>query len=149
MLERERERNVRAMRRWRAEQEAAKSRGGELGSVSKELSWGMRWRDEGIWWAVAAVAGGIVGGKIPARRRRREVPVRRAADAMEIDFGNVGDAENAENGGSGGVRNRQTSARAKSRAKSRPLTISRREKNLRQWAKEAKDIQEALEKISI
>lgn len=71
--------------------------------------------------------------------------VRRAADAMEIDSGNVGDAENGENGGSGGTRNHQTSARAKSR----PLTISRREKKLSQRAKETKDIEEALEKISI
>jgi hypothetical protein len=80
--------------------------------------------------------GGIVGGKIPARRRRGKVSVWRAADAMEIDSGNVGDAENGENGGSGGTLNRQTSARAKSR----PLTISRREEKLRQWAKETKDI---------
>ena len=71
--------------------------------------------------------------------------VRRAANAMEIDPGNVGDAENGENGGSGGTRNRQTSARAKSRL----LTISRREKKLKQWAKETKDIEEALGKISI
>ena len=93
--------------------------------------------------------GGIVGETIPAwrrrRRRRGKVSVRRAADAMEVDFGNVEDAENGENGGSGGTRNRQTSARAKSR----PLTISHREKNLRQWAKETKDIQEPLEKITI
>lgn len=40
-------------------------------------------------------------------------------------------------------------ARLPSELKSRPLTISRREKNLKQWAKETKDIQEALEKISI
>lgn len=64
---------------------------------------------------------------------------------MEADFGNVGDTENAENDGNGETRNRQTSARAKSR----PLTISRREKKLRQWAKEIKDIQEVLEKTPI
>lgn len=39
-VRRERERNAQAMRRRRAEREAAKLRDGELGSVSKELSWG-------------------------------------------------------------------------------------------------------------
>lgn len=30
---------------------------GELGSVSKDCRGGMRWRDEGVWWAVGAAAG--------------------------------------------------------------------------------------------
>ena len=71
--------------------------------------------------------------------------VRRAADAMGIDFGNVQGAESGENDGSDGTRNRQTFAGAKSR----PLTISRREKKLRQRVKETNEIQGALEKISI
>ena len=63
---------MRAMRQWRAEREAAKLRGGELGSFSKELSWGMRWRDEGVWWAVGAAAGRDSPGEDSSAEEERE-----------------------------------------------------------------------------